>query len=80
LHRWHHDPRPGRSQVNFSCVLSVWDRFFGTVRHTTTEHPGRPGLDAASAGQVPKDPYWAQFFGPLPRFSPYATDVDKDSR
>lgn len=78
LHRWHHDARPGASHVNFGSVLSVWDQVFGSFRHSATEQPGRPGLDAASARRVPKDRYWAQFFGPLRRFGIYATAADKD--
>jgi ornithine lipid hydroxylase len=80
LHRWHHDSRPGRSQVNFGSVLSVWDHVFGTFHHSPNEQPGNPGLEAASAVQVPKDRYWAQLFGPLRRFGSYATGVDKESR
>lgn len=80
LHRWHHDSRPGQSQVNFGSVLSVWDRVFGTFHHSATERPGRPGLEAVIANQLLKDSYSAQFFGPLRRFGSYATGVDKDSR
>lgn len=78
LHRWHHDSRPGQSQVNFGNVLSVWDQVFGTYRQSDTEQPGRPGLEAASAGRVPSDRYWAQFFGPFRRFGVYATAADRD--
>lgn len=79
LHRWHHDSRTARSQVNFGSVLSIWDRVFGSFHNREAEQPGRPGLDAASAEQVPKDRYWAQVFGPLRRFGSYAAAADKAS-
>lgn len=80
LHRWHHDSRPGQSQVNFGNVLSVWDQVFGSFRHSATEQPGRPGLEAAGATRVPRDRYWAQVVGPLRRPGVYATGADKEPR
>ncbi|MBX3637446.1 MAG: sterol desaturase family protein [Rubrivivax sp.] len=80
LHRWHHDSRPGQSQVNFGNVLSVWDQVFGTYRHRPGEEPGAPGLEAASARRVRANRYWAQVVGPFRRLGVYATAADRDGR
>lgn len=79
-HRWHHDSRPGQSQVNFGNVLSLWDQVFGTYRQSATAQPGPPGLEPASARRVPADRYWAQVAGPFRRPGIYATAADREPR
>jgi sterol desaturase/sphingolipid hydroxylase (fatty acid hydroxylase superfamily) len=57
MHKLHHSDKPGEFSSNYSSILSVWDRIFGTW--TETEHPEGIRLGLA----IYRDNWWQGYRG-----------------
>ena len=45
MHKVHHSPLREETDSNYSSVLSVWDRIFGSYRELAADREDRFGLD-----------------------------------
>ena len=59
LHKIHHSPRQPETDSNYGALLSVWDRFFGTMRNEGVIEGPRYGLSYL------KDRKWQTVWGML---------------
>lgn len=59
MHKLHHSVKPGEFSSNYSSILSLWDRLFGTWTETDKPHEIRLGL------AIYRDKWWQSYWGIL---------------